>query len=73
MTTQTVVNEFVKREELVFINVEYDKHFSWLPCDCCKSTLGGDRYTVRACQDVDSTALIFDVCTECMEALANLE
>jgi hypothetical protein len=25
----------------------YEAHFSWMPCDICNSTLGGDRHDVN--------------------------
>ena len=44
-----------------------DPSFSWQPCDCCGSSLGGDRYKcngwndqLRAIQDYDH------VCPDCV-------
>lgn len=45
--------------------------FSWSPCDCCGSTLGGDRFFCRALRkEKDRSVLmrrIFQICPDCVE------
>ena len=32
----------------ISLDEDTETHFGWLPCDVCKSPLGGDRFTVIA-------------------------
>ena len=44
--------------------------FSWSACDCCGSSLGGDRHAAHGCLD-DGTILHMEVCVDCLAYLAN--
>ena len=46
--------------------------FSHAPCDCCNSTLGGDRYAAHGA-DPDGDLIHLDVCPDCVAYLANGE
>jgi hypothetical protein len=41
-----------------------DPCFSWYSCECCLSTLGGNRYHVITITDSDNI-ICFDVCEDC--------
>lgn len=43
--------------------------FSWRPCECCGSTLGGERYPAHGVAK-DDTVIHFDICTDCLFYLA---
>ena len=50
---------------------EHDEpYFSWSPCDCCSSRLGGDRYAAHGI-DEDGDIVHLDVCVDCLMYLAN--
>ena len=46
--TRQVKDEF-RHVEFHTVNVDFEeeKSFSWQHCECCKSNLGGDRYTLK--------------------------
>jgi hypothetical protein len=44
--------------------------FSWQSCECCGSSLGGTRYAAHG-RDSDGNILHFDVCSDCLEYIAN--
>jgi hypothetical protein len=70
MTIQTVIDEFLKREELEYVleTAGMCDEFSWHICDCCKSELGGARYIVWGHHKAGTFR--YTVCTDCMEVLA---
>ena len=39
--------------------------FSWSPCDCCGSSLGGDRHPAHG-RSKDDSLIHLDVCTDCL-------
>lgn len=43
--------------------------FSWQSCECCKSSLGGNRYAAHGF--VDGELCHLDVCEDCLCYLAN--
>ena len=46
--------------------------FSWRACDCCGSSLGGDRF--KACKlTKDHEVIDFSVCVDCILYIANGE
>ena len=47
-----------------------ESHFSWSPCECCDSSLGGDRSPAHAVAS-DGSIVHMDVCTDCVMYLAN--
>ena len=40
-------------------------YFSWSSCECCGSTLGGDRYAAHG-RMTDGSLVHFDVCVDCL-------
>jgi len=44
--------------------------FSWSPCECCGSTLGGDRVSAHGV-DANGEIIHFSACVDCMCYLAN--
>lgn len=44
--------------------------FSWSDCECCGSSLGGDRFAAHGFADDDSI-LHFSICVDCLLYLAN--
>lgn len=68
------VAEFFEREGLnclTELEERGEPYFSWQPCDCCGSSLGGDRYdcngynpTTKEIQDG------YSVCTNCLYYIA---
>ena len=47
-----------------------DPHFSWRPCECCGSALGGDRYDAHGV-DSEGEIVHFSICVDCLCYLAN--
>ena len=43
--------------------------FSWYPCDCCGSNLGGNRYSAHGF--LNGHLIHLDICEDCMNYLAN--
>lgn len=64
---------FVRRHEIGFISSVYDQdgdhidpHFSWHPCNCCGSSLGGDRYKITARYlPNDEIVTLSGLCVDC--------
>jgi hypothetical protein len=48
---------------------EAESFFSWSQCECCKSTLGGNRETYTFAQ-TDNKTFEADICTDCVYFLA---
>lgn len=40
--------------------------FSWSGCDCCGSTLGGQRYAAHGVSTTDQRLSHLDVCVDCL-------
>ncbi len=47
-----------------------EPHFSWRPCECCGSHLGGDREPAHGI-DENGDIVHFSVCVDCVLYLAN--
>ncbi len=48
--------------------------FSYQDCDCCGSSLGGDRYAAHGHVTMKDGAVVlchFDICEDCLQYLAN--
>ena len=43
-----------------------ESYFSWAPCECCGSTLGGDRYRASGFNPKDREVYKYEICTDCM-------
>jgi len=51
-----------------------EPYFSWSPCECCGSHLGGDRHPAHGLikgGKLDGKLVHMDVCTDCLFYLAN--
>lgn len=56
------------------VDAANESHFSWSPCDSCRSDLGGDRHpahgiyadSMKEAQNPDSEITHFNVCTDCL-------
>jgi len=44
--------------------------FSWSPCDCCGSTLGGTRYHAVGLNRKLGQVFCYDICVDCLYYLA---
>ena len=69
---QKDVASFIKREGLSFLstgtndgeNGDIDPWFSWRPCPCCGSHLGGNREYLWAWSG--DTRVEFEICEDCV-------
>jgi hypothetical protein len=69
---QKTVAEFIERENLSFISTgtndgehgDVDPWFSWRPCPCCQSSLGGLREYLWAW--AGETRVQFEICEDCV-------
>jgi hypothetical protein len=55
--------EFMRLNELTNlsrIDNEDEAYFSWQPCECCQTRLGGNRVTVSGCSRYE-----FLICADC--------
>ena len=63
-------SKFIETEGIGFISSESEESFfSWSPCECCNSTLGGDRYTIKAKYLETNEIFKYDVCVDCYPEL----
>jgi len=63
---------FYEREELgVMVDIDAEPYFSWSPCECCGSHLGGDRYDMRGFSRVlpDAPQFDYSICVDCYLAV----
>lgn len=69
------VADFFKREGITNLSTVYDEEtgeneepsFSWGPCHCCGSTLGGDRYKCNGYNPtLEEVQEYSAVCTDCV-------
>lgn len=61
---------YVQGYEAVY--TEGESFFSWTPCPCCRSELGGNRYELRGLIKDEKSGVrmsehIGNVCADCME------
>ncbi len=70
---QAAFNEFMTREGIHSLSPisdvnsgEWDTSFSWYRCDCCRSTLGGDRHKCESYVAETKSVETFSVCTDCV-------
>lgn len=70
--TMNNINRFFAREKIDVMSLEREQepYFSWSSCDCCGSTLGGDRqdYIGFNSQEPD-VEYEYSVCVDCMFSL----
>lgn len=65
---ETKVADFLKREGIYFLS-SFDSApgFAWTPCECCGSTLGGDRHEMGGVKASGGCCgFTYDVCTDCL-------
>lgn len=43
-----------------------EPYFSWQSCDCCGTTLGGDRYEASAYHTATKQILEYEICPDCL-------
>lgn len=60
-------NLFMQKEGLQNITSDGEPHFSWSPCDCCGTSLGGDRYDASGFNPVDKKVKTgYSICQDCV-------
>ena len=59
---------FMQAEGLKIFSMKDNQegYFSWQPCDCCMSNLGGMRHDYDGITD-DGIKLEYSICTDCVE------
>lgn len=76
---QQNVHEFLLREGLEDLTTDFDEetgdvaepHFSWSPCDCCRSPLGGDRYKCSGYNyTLGEVQMGYSLCVDCVYYMA---
>ena len=45
--------------------IDTDEHFSWQACECCGSTLGGNRVHCAGVHKETGNIFCYDVCVDC--------
>ena len=71
---QQDVDAFFKREGIQNLSTKYDEEtgeneesfFSWYPCECCGSTLGGDREHCDGWNPTLKEVQEYTVCVDCV-------
>ncbi len=54
--------------------VSDEEHFSWSPCEVCKTSLGGARFDVEfATHALAEGKFTSPICTDCLMYMANKE
>lgn len=69
---QKTVAAFIERDNLSFISTgtndgehgDVDPWFSWHPCECCQSPLGGNREYLWAWSG--ETRVQYEICEDCV-------
>lgn len=46
--------------------IDSDPHFSWKPCECCGSSLGGNRYDVDYFSELTDSVESATICGNCL-------
>ena len=70
-------NDFIEKEGIGFISPDYQEEgliepfFSSSPCESCDSSLGGNRYTIKARHLKTNDILKYDVCEDCYVSLVS--
>ena len=45
--------------------VGYEPYFSWQPCECCGTTLGGNRIHASGYNPTTKEIYCYEICTDC--------
>lgn len=67
-TFRASFDEFMMVEGLANLStISKEPYFSWRPCDCCKRTLGGNRYDANGYNPVTKEVQDgYRICEDCM-------
>jgi hypothetical protein len=61
---------FYEREEIdELVDIDAEPYFSWSSCDCCQSSLGGDRYEVAGFRLNKREKHEYSICVDCYLAV----
>ena len=64
------LEEQAMKKRLETGEISDEGHFSWSSCDCCGSSLGGNRYAAHGF-DKNGDIIHLDICEDCLCFLAN--
>lgn len=62
---EAAVSKFLEAEGINNLSTEGEPYFSWRPCECCRSTLGGDRYYATGYNPNTKQVLEYEICADC--------
>ena len=68
---QKKVQEFQEQEKIIGLSFEDEPYFSHMPCDCCKSPNGGNRYKSQAYHPESKEILEYQICQDCVYYLTH--
>jgi len=64
------VAAFFEREGITNLSTDYEKngeaYFSWRPCDCCGTPLGGNRKHATGYNPTTKEIYEYEVCQDCI-------
>lgn len=61
------VEEFLKKEGIENLTITGEEpSFSWCHCDCCRSSLGGDRYNATTWNPTTNEVQEYSICSDCV-------
>jgi hypothetical protein len=67
---ESAVAEFFEREGINCLTTDVEANgegdFSWRPCECCGTTLAGDRETASGYNPTTREILSYVVCRDCV-------
>jgi hypothetical protein len=68
---QKKIDHFFKLTELTDLvpDIDAEPYFSWSSCDCCQSSLGGDRYEVVGYRLNKREKNEYSICVDCYLAV----
>lgn len=65
------VAEFIAREQIKFLSTggddpDAEPWFSWRPCECCGTHLGGNRELLWGISEETNKAQSYNICEDCV-------
>jgi hypothetical protein len=60
------VKDFFDREGIQNLSGKGETYFSWRSCECCGTTLGGDREDANGYNPTTKEVQEYSVCTDCI-------
>lgn len=69
---QKKVADFFEREGINNLSTKsededgHEPYFSWRSCECCQTTLGGDRYDCTGYHPKQKEIYEYSVCSDCL-------